>query len=133
MTVVAAPLDVWPDAMPLATTSRMLAPFLDRLTDEEIDAIPYGMVQLDPTGTVRSFTADTGLPAGMRLKSDVVKGCIAQPLHLGLERAQLVGLCQAVAGVGELAGHVEGDGVGPGEAPFVLIDHVFAMGALPPR
>jgi photoactive yellow protein len=41
--------------MPLDTTTRMLAPFLDRLTDEELDAIPYGVVQLDDTGVVRSY------------------------------------------------------------------------------
>jgi photoactive yellow protein len=33
----------------------MLAPFLDRLTDEELDAIPYGIVQLDSNGIVKSY------------------------------------------------------------------------------
>jgi photoactive yellow protein len=42
-------------AMPLDTTTRMLAPFLDRLTDEELDSIPYGVVQLDSEGVVRSY------------------------------------------------------------------------------
>lgn len=46
---------------------------VDRLT-------PGGWVR----GAVRSFTADAGLPASKRLRSDVVKGCIAQPLPLGL-------------------------------------------------
>lgn len=41
--------------MPLATSSRILTPFLDRLSDEELDAIPYGIVELDAMGTVRSF------------------------------------------------------------------------------
>ena len=41
--------------MPLDTTTRMLAPFLDRLTDEELDSIPYGVVQLDTEGVVRSY------------------------------------------------------------------------------
>lgn len=41
--------------MPLDTTSRMLAPFLDRLTVEEMDAIPYGVVQLDRDGRVLSY------------------------------------------------------------------------------
>lgn len=41
--------------MPLDTTSRMLAPFLDRLTDEELDAIPYGVIQLDTDGAVLSY------------------------------------------------------------------------------
>lgn len=35
-------------------------------------------------GRVRSFTTAAGLPASKRLQSDVVKGCIAQPLPLGL-------------------------------------------------
>jgi len=41
--------------MPLDTTSRMLAPFLDRLTVEELDALPYGVVQLDLDGRVLSY------------------------------------------------------------------------------
>lgn len=41
--------------MPLDTTSRLLAPFLDRLTVEEMDAIPYGVVQLDLDGRVLSY------------------------------------------------------------------------------
>lgn len=41
--------------MPLDTTSRMLAPFLDRLTVEELDAIPYGVVQLDLHARVLSY------------------------------------------------------------------------------
>ncbi|MBL0169900.1 MAG: hypothetical protein IPP90_04075 [Gemmatimonadaceae bacterium] len=41
--------------MSLETTTRMLAPFLDRFSDEELDAIPYGVVQLDPEGRVLSF------------------------------------------------------------------------------
>lgn len=41
--------------MPLDTTSRLLAPFLDRLSDEELDAIPYGVVQLNAGGIVLSY------------------------------------------------------------------------------
>lgn len=41
--------------MGLESTTRMLAPFLDRLTDEELDAIPYGVVQLDAQGFVLSY------------------------------------------------------------------------------
>lgn len=40
--------------MPLDTTSRLLTPFLDRLSDEELDVIPYGVVQLDANGVVLS-------------------------------------------------------------------------------
>ena len=29
--------------MPLVTTTRILAPFLDRLTGAELDALPYGV------------------------------------------------------------------------------------------
>lgn len=36
------------------------------------------------TGRVRSFTTDTGLPQSTRLQSDVVQGCIAQPVDLDL-------------------------------------------------
>lgn len=42
-------------ALPLDTTTRMLAPFLDRLTDEELDALPYGVIQLDHEGFVISY------------------------------------------------------------------------------
>lgn len=41
--------------MPLETTSRMLAPFLDRLSAEELDALPYGVIQLDAWGRVLSY------------------------------------------------------------------------------
>ena len=33
----------------------MLAPFLDRLSDEELDAIPYGVIQLNAQGVVLSI------------------------------------------------------------------------------
>lgn len=33
----------------------MLAPFLDRLSDEELDAIPYGVIQLNAEGRVLSI------------------------------------------------------------------------------
>jgi photoactive yellow protein len=41
--------------MPLDTTSRLLTPFLDRLSDEELDVIPYGVVQLNASGLVLSY------------------------------------------------------------------------------
>lgn len=41
--------------MSLDTMSRMLAPFLDRLTTEELDELPYGVVQLSLDGTVLSY------------------------------------------------------------------------------
>lgn len=41
--------------MSLDTATRMLAPFLDRLTEEELDAIPYGVIQLDAEGRVLSI------------------------------------------------------------------------------
>lgn len=40
--------------MSLETTTRMLAPFLDGYCPEELDRIPYGIVKLDTTGTVRA-------------------------------------------------------------------------------
>lgn len=52
---VAAALMFWATAMSLATTTRMVAPFLDRITDEELDALPYGVVQLDAQGRVLSY------------------------------------------------------------------------------
>jgi photoactive yellow protein len=50
--------------MPLDTTTRILAPFLDRLTVEELDAIPYGIIQLDPTGAVLSYNRTEREQAG---------------------------------------------------------------------
>ena len=41
--------------MPLDTTSRMLAPFLDCLTADELDALPYGVIQLNDDGIVLSY------------------------------------------------------------------------------
>lgn len=41
--------------MPLDTTSRLLAPFLDCLSSEELDALPYGVVQLSHDGIVLSY------------------------------------------------------------------------------
>ena len=41
--------------MSLDFTTRVLAPFLDRLSDEELDAIPYGVIQLDAEGGVLSI------------------------------------------------------------------------------
>ncbi|MBY0491479.1 MAG: hypothetical protein K2R93_16705 [Gemmatimonadaceae bacterium] len=42
----------------------MVAPFLDRFTAEELDALPYGIVQLDAMGTVRSFNTAEADNAG---------------------------------------------------------------------
>lgn len=52
--------------MPLDTTSRLLAPFLDRLTDEEMDSIPYGIVQLDLEGRVVSYNKAEAENVGAR-------------------------------------------------------------------
>lgn len=65
--------------MALESTTRMLSPFLDRLTDEELDALPYGIVQLDADGRVVSYNRaeadDTGFtlqrPIGRDYFSDV--------------------------------------------------------------
>lgn len=43
----------WP-SMSLETTTRMLAPFLEAYGPEDLDRIPYGIVKLDATGTVRA-------------------------------------------------------------------------------
>lgn len=40
--------------MPLHTTTRMLAPFLGGLTEEDLDSLPYGVIQLDQDGYVLS-------------------------------------------------------------------------------
>lgn len=50
--------------MPLDTTTRMLAPFLNRLSDEELDSIPYGVIQLDPEGFVVSYNRAEAENAG---------------------------------------------------------------------
>lgn len=67
--------------MPLDTTTRILAPFLDRLTVEELDAIPYGVIQLDPTGAVLSYNriereqaGGVPLPLGQNFFADVCPG-----------------------------------------------------------
>ena len=41
--------------MALDCATRMLYPFLDRLSNEELDAIPYGVIQLDAEGRVLSI------------------------------------------------------------------------------
>lgn len=50
--------------MALDTTTRMLAPFLDRLTDEELDAIPYGVIQLNAEGRVLSYNRAEAIETG---------------------------------------------------------------------
>jgi photoactive yellow protein len=63
----------------LDRTTRMLSPFLDRLTDEELDALPYGVVQIDADGRIltynRAEAEDTGFtlqrPIGRDYFSDV--------------------------------------------------------------
>lgn len=50
--------------MPLDTTSKLLAPFLHRLTDEDLDTIPYGVIQLDPMGYVVSYNRAEAENAG---------------------------------------------------------------------
>lgn len=71
--------------MALASTTRMLSPFLDRLTVEELDALPYGVVQIDAEGRVVSFNRaeaeDTGFtgerPIGRDYFSDVAPSAFA--------------------------------------------------------
>jgi photoactive yellow protein len=50
--------------MPIDTTTRLLAPFLGHLTDEELDAVPYGIIQLDRDGVVRSYNRAEAEDAG---------------------------------------------------------------------
>lgn len=50
--------------MALDTTTRMLAPFLDRLTDEELDEIPYGVIQLNAEGRVISYNRAEAVETG---------------------------------------------------------------------
>ncbi len=54
--------------MCLITTSRILAPFLDRLTPEELDALPYGVVQLSVDGVVLSYNRAETENAGIRVR-----------------------------------------------------------------
>ena len=60
--------------MALDTTTRMLAPLLDRLSDAELDTVPYGVIQLDAEGRVLSYNeaeaADTGWLATRPLGRD---------------------------------------------------------------
>ena len=56
--------------MSLDCTTRMLAPFLDRLSDEELDAIPYGVIQLNAEGGVLSIN---------RAEAEAL-GCAARPV-----------------------------------------------------
>ncbi len=74
--------------MPLETTSRMLAPFLDRLTAEEMDALPYGIVQLDVEGRVLSYNRAeaenvgvTPRPIGQRFFYDVAPSADVPEFH----------------------------------------------------
>lgn len=74
--------------MPLDTTTRMLAPFLDRLTDEELDAIPYGVIQLDATCHVLTWNqaeADnagfTGRPIGRHFFHEVYPSANVPEFH----------------------------------------------------
>lgn len=50
--------------MPLETTTRLLAPFLGQLTDAELDAVPYGIIQLDQEGIVTSYNLAEAEDAG---------------------------------------------------------------------
>lgn len=67
------------NVMALDSTTRMLTPFLDRLTVEELDALPYGVIQLDADGCILSYNRaeaeDTGFvhdrPIGRDYFSDV--------------------------------------------------------------
>ena len=59
--------------MSLETTTRMLAPFLDRFSNEELDAIPYGVVQLDAHGRVISLNKAEADELGFGLQLPI--GC----------------------------------------------------------
>lgn len=79
--------------MPLDTTSRMLAPFLDRLSDEELDALPYGVIQLDSRGRVLSYnraeTENIGgsiRPLGRNFFADVCPSADAPEIHGRMQR-----------------------------------------------
>jgi photoactive yellow protein len=75
--------------MSLETTTRMLAPFLDRLTDEELDAIPYGVVQLNAEGSVLSFNLpearelgwSTERPIGLDFFNDVAPSAFVAEVY----------------------------------------------------
>lgn len=60
--------------MSLDTSTRMLAPFLDRLTNEELDAVPFGVIQLDAEGRILSYNKaeadDTGWSANPPIGRD---------------------------------------------------------------
>ncbi len=58
--------------MPLDTTTRMLAPFLDRLTDDELDAVPYGVIQLNAEGRILSYN---------RAEADDTGWGLQRPIH----------------------------------------------------
>ena len=50
--------------MSLDTSTRMLVPFLNSLTAEELDAVPYGIIQLDAEGRVLSYNKAEADDAG---------------------------------------------------------------------
>jgi photoactive yellow protein len=50
--------------MPLDTTTRLLAPCLGQQSDEELDAAPFGVVQLDREGVVLSYNRAEADDAG---------------------------------------------------------------------
>lgn len=72
----------------------MLVPFLDRLTVEELDTVPYGIVQVDPSGIVRTFNkaeADScgfsARPLGQHYFTDVHPGAAVPAFHERFIRA----------------------------------------------
>lgn len=74
--------------MPLDTTSRLLTPFLGQLTEEELDAVPYGIVELDHQGIVRSYNRaeaeNVGVharPVGRSYFTDVYPSANAAEFH----------------------------------------------------
>lgn len=66
----------------------MLAPFLDRLSDEELDAIPYGVIQLDTTCHVMACNQAetdngglTGRPIGRHFFHEVYPSANVPEFH----------------------------------------------------
>jgi photoactive yellow protein len=57
--------------MTLECTTRMLAPFLDRLSDAELDAIPYGAIQLNAEGRVLAINRAEAEGLGCRQERPV--------------------------------------------------------------
>ena len=76
----------------------MLAPFLHRLSEEELDAIPYGVIQLDVNGRVLSYNraeADNAgqsrRPIGEHFFHDVAPSANVPEFHGRFEHGMVSG------------------------------------------